>query len=404
MTKQRLMLLLGSGVSLQSYQASQKEIPSVKSITDTVASGAQEETELCQRLKKIGFSEQCRMPKYQQFLRALKPYVDQYFVKTYGLAGQCECNYEHLGYLCWQLFYYLSDWTANPATADFAEKVAENTKSLCGCDAGATTQLEHLRSVFGPFAEKAREFIQWVIWERLLLHNPMIKGLDLIVEMATDERIERLDICTLNHDTLVEDLLRNNGIRFTDGFGEGNGAFRPYNPSTYEQNDAKVRLFKLHGSIDWHHFRQFPNNGAIVLGIPVELNIGKREWSDVSGVKWHRQDPPLILAGTGNKPADKNDYYAFSDIWCWFHWLLMHHDTLVLSGCSLGDDDVYGHLWGWLASNRSNRLIGLYQKNAEPARLLELEEQYKSNVTLAEKWLSDTKLDDLLALLPQGVK
>jgi hypothetical protein len=49
---------------------------------------------------------------------------------------------------------------------------------------------------------------------------------------------------------------------------------RYWNPALFERGSAKVRLFKLHGSVDWFEFR--PNRGdwsRESIGIPLDRDF-----------------------------------------------------------------------------------------------------------------------------------
>jgi hypothetical protein len=96
-------------------------------------------------------------------------------------------------------------------------------------------------------------YIESIVTETL--RQRYIAGLDLIRELAQSTDIEQLNIVTLNHDTLVEQFLLTNGIEFADGFGERDGDVRWSDDKVYADPDRHVRLFKLHGSIEWYLFQ-----------------------------------------------------------------------------------------------------------------------------------------------------
>jgi hypothetical protein len=61
---------------------------------------------------------------------------------------------------------------------------------------------------------------------------------------------ESLDIFTLNYDRLVESMAARYGARFTTGFGD------VWDPGLFDQKGWGVRVFKLHGSVDWYRVAQ----------------------------------------------------------------------------------------------------------------------------------------------------
>ena len=59
-----------------------------------------------------------------------------------------------------------------------------------------------------------------------------------------------VDYLVLNYDTIIEDALALEKIPYSDGIDGGVTGW--WNPRTFEQNGLKARVFKLHGSINWH--------------------------------------------------------------------------------------------------------------------------------------------------------
>jgi hypothetical protein len=58
---------------------------------------------------------------------------------------------------------------------------------------------------------------------------------------------EPLDIFSLNYDTVVEQFCKSDGIPCTDGFSQRG----EWQPDLYYRADSGVRLWKLHGSVNW---------------------------------------------------------------------------------------------------------------------------------------------------------
>jgi hypothetical protein len=73
-------------------------------------------------------------------------------------------------------------------------------------------------------------------------------GLDAITDTA--KAVDQLDIFTLNHDVLIEAQCRSANVLYEDGFADRRGELLVF--SWWPQNKReKVRLFKLHGSVNW---------------------------------------------------------------------------------------------------------------------------------------------------------
>lgn len=58
-----------------------------------------------------------------------------------------------------------------------------------------------------------------------------------------------VDYFILNYDTLIEDALSLERIHLADGFSGGMTGW--WNPSTFDEDFLRARVFKIHGSIDW---------------------------------------------------------------------------------------------------------------------------------------------------------
>lgn len=104
--------------------------------------------------------------------------------------------------------------------------------------------------------------------EELTTHRTFMRKL-----LARSSKLKRVNIFTLNYDTLVEQAADAEGIALFDGFvGTRTRCFRP---ESYAQDlhyvkepvdgrvlpyDRVLRLYKLHGSITWKEVAALPNN------------------------------------------------------------------------------------------------------------------------------------------------
>ena len=88
--------------------------------------------------------------------------------------------------------------------------------------------------------------------------------LDIYYQLIGSIGIDGLDIFTLNHDTLLEDNLKEYPI--IDGFETfGNSGLYKWKPSLFDSPSEKsIRLFKLHGSIDWFWVSTLSSKGEPV--------------------------------------------------------------------------------------------------------------------------------------------
>jgi hypothetical protein len=149
------------------------------------------------------------------------------------------------------------------------------------------------------------------------LHATRVEGLDLLVELAPSTDISKLDIITLNHDTLIEQILTENNTPFVDGFGPIDGDFRLYDNKLYDADDAKVRLFKPHGSVNWYNVRNM-TYPAIFCGNDIRdgrLSNGDQRMIDTK--------TPSFLSGA-NKVVSYNRG-IYSEMFFRFHQVLREH-------------------------------------------------------------------------------
>jgi hypothetical protein len=67
-----------------------------------------------------------------------------------------------------------------------------------------------------------------------------------------------LDFFTLNYDLSLETAFKNKGVSYTTGYKKGEKGLPVWKPSEFETKSADVRIFKLHGSINWGQFFRYP--------------------------------------------------------------------------------------------------------------------------------------------------
>ena len=174
-------------------------------------------------------------------------------------------------------------------------------------------------------ASNACYFIETVVAD--ILCHEYKQGLNLLFELLASPNIEQSNIVTLNHDTLVEQCLCTNGIAFVDGFGLPDGDVRWNDDRLYEAPTARVRLFKLHGLVDWYRFWDAPNRTASVL---VKDAAAAK---NADGKLLNRQTGrPTFLSGINKVTAYQRGIFA--DVHFRFHQVLRQCSDIVMSGYS----------------------------------------------------------------------
>jgi len=371
-----MLLFLGSGISLLSG------LPSVMQITErllkdtyyrdinstgTYYSAKHKDLQSVKPMRKVQqlLLLLSKLDKY--YLRNIAPsWSGSQFLKT-GSIYRSTTSYEDLFYLTEQITMTgvgLVDDAPTGAFVDLVERKAGNIIEGENRDARLIS-LYHL-------SVEALSFIEWMV--TMSLNTEYISGLDLVVELAESQRIKQLDIVTLNHDTLVEQVLTENNISFVDGFGSQDGDVRWQDDTEYDAKDAKVRLIKPHGSVNWYKFT--------VNGKKRHAMIDGKDPTQCNNQRGERLKnfikTPSFLSGT-NK-------------------VISYNRGIYTGG---GDTAINFRIENWVDYNRNNRIILLHENPKELMnRSLQLDQSYDGLVRTGQlvpvpQWLCNTSLRDL---------
>lgn len=142
-------------------------------------------------------------------------------------------------------------------------------------------------------------------------------GLEFVEQIVMDKELHSLTIATLNHDTLMEDFLSSRSIAYDDGFEttDSHNHFAPRHLLT-----GKVRLLKLHGSIDW-----FEDDEGNVVRCDEGNELQLRDKNDPFRL------PFRFLCGSENK-TDLYEDEPFITIHSQWSRLLEEAELMVISG------------------------------------------------------------------------
>jgi hypothetical protein len=268
-------------------------------------------------------------------------------------------NYEDLFYLASQIHYDILGEYENPAVRPFIRDALFN---LCESIPASAVSLDQL----GDLAGETTNYIRDVV--ALMLTKPpgRTEYLKLFLDAAHDSTVSALNLFTLNHDKLLEGYFHNK-IHFIDGFGEEDSLrrIRRWSPTLFDatvpgRGVAAVRLFKLHGSIDWHRFRprQFSHVGSDSNPWNEEyVGIGSNPALEVEG-------HCLILVGTFNKMIDYTDAVFFE----------MHHrlmcalaeaERLIVCGYGFGDKGINKRITEWMCLSSTRKILVIDPKTPD---------------------------------------
>ncbi|MDX6443039.1 MAG: hypothetical protein QOH71_113 [Blastocatellia bacterium] len=304
-------------------------------------------------------------------------------------------TYEDLFYLCEQIRLWNIGLVDNSMVTPLMESIEHKTRGLL-----EGRSLMARLSDLGSLAEQACSFIESVVADELRPEG--IAGLDLILKLATAPYIEQLNIVTLNHDTLVEQYLTENKVQFIDGFGKGDGDVRWYDENIFDKRSARVKILKLHGSVNWYSFLvNGKSRPAIFFGTDI-TNIRDGQGNQLRPI-FRR---PSFLSGINKAVAYQRGIYA--DTHFHFHQLLRQCKQIVMSGYGWGDIAINFQLDTWLDQKRSNNIILLDEtpeKLVDRSLIMASGYDYWTRcgqLILIPKWLCDTSLIDLTGYFVPG--
>lgn len=370
-----IILLLGSGISLDSGH------PTVDVLTARILNSLTHPTET----KFLN-----ALQKYDATARRIGGTKYRSNDDPVGEAYRNSTSYEDLYYLCDEISIF--DWGQhnNAMVPAFMESLIDKFSPILKQISKANKLLE-----IGKYAHASKKYIDNAVIENLTTPE-LIKGLDLIIQLANDPKVTSLNILTLNHDLLVERLLLQNEIEFADGFGKAAGDVRWFEPDTF-LSDVKVKVIKLHGSIDWYSFLidGYDKVGKISVNNPSELkglNGKTLEFLNKS---------PKVLSGL-NKIKYYN-YGIYTDIHYHFQRVLYQNNLMIMSGYGWGDDAINTRLMTWLDKKKEHKLILLHKNpNELMDRCMIFDRDYSNWVSSGKlipmgKWLSETDLHEILA-------
>lgn len=382
-----MLLFLGSGVSLDSG------LPSVVGISERLLES--ELPEPSNKDKRPGSSKQAQKLLQllasldSHYLTSIAPWRNGEHYEYTGSIYRSYTSYEDLFHLTEQLRQNGQGLTDDAQTGAFVDLVERRADSLLEGDTRdeRLIYLHHL-------SHRASQLIEQVVAEQL--HADRVVGLDLVLQLAQSERVDQLDIITLNHDTLVEQLLSEQGVPFVDGFGEHDGDVRWFDNALFDAADDKVCIIKPHGSVNWYSLMIDGRQRPAILESRDLTDSKNQEGEEL---KFHVKRPSF-LSGANKILAYNKGIYA--EMFYQFHLMLRKHSFMVMSGYGWSDSGINFRLIGWLDSNRAHSLFLLHR---EPDKLasnsLQLDEYYRSLVKgkqliPAYQWLSQTTLNDVL--------
>lgn len=257
------------------------------------------------------------------------------------MKNEPESNYEDLFYLSQQIADEEDGEIFNPAVFSFVSEIRDKFQKFM-----ITIPYTEEKTTLSKIARRSCVFIECVIRDKLSYNKSPI-GLDLISDMAKSEIFNTIDIVTLNHDLLIERQLNEKHVQYIDGFGDPDGDIKHFDPELFEKI-CMVRLFKLHGSIDWYVFRDDTKPPEILYMGKPDKNSPNRPFKNSSGGNvFPDSGNPIILAGTYNKIMDYN-FGIFYQLIYRFRKSLREKNIMIMSGYGWNDKGINHIIKEWI--------------------------------------------------------
>lgn len=366
-----ITLFLGSGISRDSGY------PTVEALTDSILKKNTSEAKFL-----------CALRDYDNKARALGgTYINKNQYVQVGEAFRKTTSYEDLYYLCSEIASFDYGLHGNAMVPAFMESLADELAPILK-ERSKNKQLLEI----GRYAHAAIRCINSTVTEKLGAPDKIL-GLDLVLHLANNPKVSSLNIITLNHDLLIEQLLLRNGVEFDDGFGDFDGDVRWFEPDRL-LSETKVKIIKLHGSVDWFTFSGGEKIGKIFDRSVTELFDSKGRILKLESTI------PKVLSGL-NK-INQYNVGIYTDIHYHFQRVLYQSKTIVMSGYGWGDEPINNRLMTWIDKRSENRLILLHKElQLLTDRSLILLRDYSNwaqqgKLVLIPKWLSEVEMKEVL--------
>lgn len=245
-----------------------------------------------------------------------------------------------------------------------------------------------------PYFE-AMKMLKCIIAKELEKHY----GLDatLLASKFWDHlfKSEKINIFSLNHDLIIEQILEHKSKDFQDGFELKNG-FQEFTDNFPDNN--KINFLKLHGSINWFNVSGSGRN-FYVNNKNTRICSMTDMYSNLLGNSQKSLDikKRAFLTGTQNK-YEEYLMSIYSDLKWHYKRLLKDTERLIVIGYSFGDYGVTTEIINWMHKKMDAKLI-IIDPNANT--LLEtgfliprLKEAFPERITAINKGFQDLKEAD----------
>jgi len=218
--------------------------------------------------------------------------------------------------------------------------------------------------------------------------------LEIFKDIVTDKNISQVNIFTLNHDLVLEDAFSKWNIKYNDGFSEPINNIRYWENGLIYKKKEKVKIIKLHGSINWFRYRIIDgdwNNESI--GIPLSHDYYHTKNPDGKN-QWPPDGRPKILVGTFNKMLQYTSG-IYTTLFTEFNRLLDDLSIILVSGYGFGDKGINSRIIEWIYLSEEKHIVVIHPK---PDDLLN-----SARGAISNKWIRWVNSKKLL-VIPSGIE
>jgi hypothetical protein len=343
-----ISFLVGSGTSVPAG------FPSTPKLTESVLSGegVWRATDGSYYIAAGGQDDNGAFPSHIPLVTALIRKIERDVDRYYAALSRRNANYEDIYYVVWQLHADAVADYENPAVRRYRDDVENWARSQLGngdtLGAGITS--------FADLLREACNYVRDVVWRSLTIAPRRYDHLKCMIAACTSHMNTRMHFITLNHDTLLEQVLRRSQISYVDGFGVDVEGVRYWEPTYGHQTDVRVYVYKLHGSVDWFRFPAHRHSGDFdSIGIPSNWDFWHTR-SPSGELQWPLDGRPEFLAGTFNKILSYSSG-IYADLFHFFRVALSETQLLIVAGYGFGDKAVNEQVIRWLYGGNERTML-----------------------------------------------
>jgi len=363
----KIAFLLGAGISINQGAPTTEEL--TKKILNNSNVGRHTNGIYYSDFKDAANFDNEPIGLIQNFLKKIKSKIEDYYedLDKSNFNPVKMVNYESIYFYIWQILNSKNKEWDNPITLTTQKTLEREFNSL----KKEIKYSNYYNFNFNEFLGEITKYISAIVSDSLCIKiNNYNNFLNYVFDSANDDNVLKVEIFTLNHDTLIEQSLENKHLLFTDGYNYYNSELGLWDLSLFNKKQFKINLYKLHGSIDWYNFgfkdkfnkRSKWITGRAKIGADIDHFIDKRgNIIDLSS-----DEKPIILIGTFNKMF-KYQTGVFIELFYKFYEVLNTVNFLIVSGYSFNDKGINFYIKRFLDNNFKNRLIVI---NKEPEILI----------------------------------